>query len=104
VKTVSTRLDEKELKLLQKIMEREHIDRAALIRKWTLEKIEEYFMRIYGEAFRKGECSLEEASNKAGVSIWKMIDYIRKENLWHKDSLENALEELEHAKKLQIEF
>jgi len=85
-------------------MEIEHIDRSALIRKWTLEKIEDYFMRIYGEAYRKGKCSLEEASNKAEVSVWKMIDYIRRESLWPKDSLENALKEPEHAKKLQIEF
>ena len=104
MKTVSTRLDERELKLLQKILEMEHMDRAALLRKWTLEKIEDYFLSVYGESFRKGECSLEEASNKAGVSIWKMIDYVRKENLWPKDSLENALDELEHAKQLELQF
>ena len=55
--TISTRLNEREIKLLQKIMEIEHLDRSALIGKWILEKIEEYFMQKYGEAFRKGECS-----------------------------------------------
>ncbi|MHA1270590.1 MAG: DUF6290 family protein [Candidatus Helarchaeota archaeon] len=100
MKTVSTRLDEKELKLLHKIMEIEHLDRSSILRKWILEKIEDYFMHKYGESFRKGECSLEEAANQSGVSIWRMYDFIQKENLWPKDSIENALLELENAKKL----
>lgn len=50
----------------------------------------------------KGECSLEEAANQAGVSLWKMIDYIRTQNLWPKDTLENALFELNHANNLKI--
>ncbi|MHA1129517.1 MAG: DUF6290 family protein [Candidatus Helarchaeota archaeon] len=100
--TISTRLNEKEIELLQKIMEIEHLDRSALIRKWILEKIEEYFMQKYGESFSKGECSLEEAANQARVSLWRMIDYVRKQNLWPKDTLDDALMELEHAKSLEM--
>lgn len=54
MKTISTRLDEDELRKLHKILEMEHLERSSLLRKWILEKIEEYFMRIYGESFRKG--------------------------------------------------
>ncbi len=100
--TVSTRLNEDELKLLQKIQELEHLDRSSLIRKWISEKIEEFFMQRYGESYKKGECSIEEAANQAGVSLWRMIDYVRKQNLWPKDTLEEALSELKHAKSLDL--
>ncbi|NHI94619.1 MAG: hypothetical protein EAX96_19160 [Candidatus Lokiarchaeota archaeon] len=95
-------MNENELELLHKILEMEHLDRSSLLRKWILEKIEEYFMQKYGESFHKGECSLEEAANQAGVSLWRMIDYVRKHNLWPRDSLEDALLELKHAKNLGI--
>ena len=100
--TISTRLNERELEQLQKILEMEHLDRSSLLRKWIIEKIEEYFMQKHGECFRKGECSLEEAANQAGVSLWRMIDYIRIFNLWPMDSLDDALSELNHAKSLKF--
>ena len=100
--TVSTRLNDIELELLRKIQELEHLDKASLLRKWIIEKIEEYFMQRYGEFFKKGECSLEEAANQAGISLWRMIDYIRRQNLWPKDSLDEAIFELKHAKELNI--
>ena len=59
-------------------------------------------MHQYGESFRKGECSLEEAANHANVSLWRMLDYVRKQNLWPKDTLEDALAELQHARSLKI--
>ncbi|MHA1323960.1 MAG: DUF6290 family protein [Candidatus Helarchaeota archaeon] len=102
--TISTRLKEKELELLHKILELEHLDRSSLLRKWILEKIEEYFMQKYGESFHEGKCSLEEAANQARVSLWRMIDYVRKHNLWPKDSLDEALSELKHAKSLQLKI
>jgi len=100
--TVSTRLNDTELELLRKIQELEHLDKASLLRKWISEKIEEYFMQRYGESFKKGECSLEEAANQAGISLWRMIDYVRRQNLWPKDNLDEALLELKHAKDLKI--
>ncbi len=80
-------------------MEIEHLDRSSLLRKWILEKIEEFFMKKYGEAIRKGECSMEEAANQANVSLWRMIEYVRNNNLWPMDSLDNAKFELEQARK-----
>jgi predicted transcriptional regulator len=41
-KTVSTRLDENDIKKLDKIADKEKVDRAALIRKFVLQKLEEY--------------------------------------------------------------
>jgi hypothetical protein len=100
--TISTRLNEKELELFQKILELEHLDSSSLLRKWILEKIEDYFMQKYGESVHRGECSFEEAANQAGVSLWRMIEHVRKHNLWPRDSLEEALLELNHAKNLKI--
>lgn len=41
-KTVSTRLDENDVKKLDKIADKEKVDRVALIRKFVLQKLEEY--------------------------------------------------------------
>lgn len=97
-KTVTTRLPEKITRRLENISKQEHLDRAALIRKMLIEDIEEYELRKAGEKYRKGEVSVEEAANKAGVSLWKMVEYLRKENIRAPpQSLEELEEEFEES-------
>ena len=78
---VTTRLPSKYVSDLQSIAKEEHLERAALIRKMLLDSLEEYLLKKAAESYRRGDISIEEASVRARVSIWKMIEYLRRHNI-----------------------
>ena len=98
---VSTRLDEKEIKELNKISERERIDRSSLIRKFLLAQIQEYRLKESGEKYRKGLVSMAEAAILAKVSIYKMMDYVDREKIQAPSLTDSEMEEdLKRSKKI----
>ena len=98
---VSTRLDEKEIEELNKICEKERMDRSSLIRKFLLVQIEEYRLKDAGEKYRKGLVSLAEAATLAKVSIYVMMDYVDREKIQPPSLTDGEMEEeLKWAKKL----
>ncbi len=92
-KTVSTRLENDEIERLNEIVAAEKIDRSALIRKFLLQKMEEYWMRKEAEYYRKGLKSLQEVATAAGVSLYDMMDFVQKEQIRPPNLSENELEE-----------
>ncbi len=98
---VSTRLDEKEIKELNKISERERIDRSSLIRKFLLAQIQEYRLKESGERYWKGLVSMAEGATLAKVSIYKMMEYVEREKIQAPSLTDSEMEEdLKKSKKL----
>ena len=96
---ISTRLDKKEIDELNRICEKERIDRSALIRKFLLTQMTEYRLKDVGEKYRKGLVSLAEAATLAKVTIYEMMEYIEREKI-HSPPLseEEMKEDLKNAK------
>jgi metal-responsive CopG/Arc/MetJ family transcriptional regulator len=80
-KTVSTRLEEEEIKKLNEISKEEHVDRSGLIRKFILDQMKQHEMRKAAEYYRKGIMSLQEAATAAGVSLYDMMDHVEMERI-----------------------
>ena len=98
---VSTRLDEKEIEELNKICEKERIDRSSLMRKFLLAQMTEYKLKEAGEIYRKGLISLAEAATLAEVSIYAMMDYVEREQIKPQALTDKEMEEESiNAKKL----
>jgi predicted HTH domain antitoxin len=91
---ISTRLKKEEIEELNKISQREHIDRSALVRKFLIRQVQEYKMRDMAEKYRKGLVSLAEAATLAGVSIYDMMDYLDREKI---KPLQTTIEEFNNA-------
>lgn len=99
-KTVSTRLDENDVKKLDKIADKEKVDRASLIRKFVLQKLEEYEVQKMARLYQKGVVSLQEAATQAKVSLYEMMEYVNKENIHPPEQTdEEILTEIEESKK-----
>ena len=99
-KTISTRIDEKDAEKLEKIAERESIDRSALVRKFILQKLKEYDIKEMTELYQKGVVSLQEAASQANVSLYEIMEYVQKENIRPPDqSKDEILAEIEESKK-----
>ena len=80
-KTVSSRLEEEEVRILNQIAKEEHMDRSSLIRKFLLSQIEQFNMKKMANYYRKGTASLQEAANQARVTIYQMMDYLEAEKI-----------------------
>ncbi|MFO8019621.1 MAG: hypothetical protein R6U96_13420 [Promethearchaeia archaeon] len=99
-KTISTRLDEADAEKLEKIAEKESLDRAALVRKFILQKLKEYDIKQMAKLYKKGVVSLQEAASQAKVSLYEMMEYVQKENIHPPDQpKEEILAEIEKSKK-----
>jgi len=99
-KTISTRIDDETAEKLEKIAEKENIDRSALVRKFILQKLKEYEIEQMTELYQKGIVSLQEAASQANVSIYEIMEYIQKENIRPPDQAkEEIIAEIEDSKK-----
>jgi len=78
---ITTRLPVEVVLKLKNIAKEEHLDRASLLRKMIMDKLEDYSLKKSADAYRRGNASLEEAAARANVSVWKMIDYVRENNI-----------------------
>lgn len=100
-KTISARLENDEVDLLNQIAEDERIDRSALIRKFLLQQIKEYEMKKVAEYYRKGLVSLQEAAFQAHVNLYMMMDYLQKEKITPPpQSTEEIEHDLSYSKKI----
>ena len=98
-KTISTRLDDEDAEKLEKIAIKENIDRSALVRKFILQKIKEYDVKQMVELYQKGIVSLQEAASQAKVSLYEIMEYIKRENIHPPDQLkEEIIAEIEDSK------
>ncbi|MHA1659909.1 MAG: hypothetical protein ACTSUT_12415 [Promethearchaeota archaeon] len=98
---ISTRLDKKEIEELNKICEKERIDRSALMSKFLLTQITEYKMKEAGEKYRKGLISLAEAAILAEASIHEMMNHVEREKIQLQALSDKEMkEELTKAKEL----
>jgi len=78
---VTMRLPEEVIKELEDIAREEHLDRVSLIRKMLLEDVEEYLLKRAAERYMKGKISTEETAVRAKVNVWRMVEYLREENI-----------------------
>ncbi|UYP46830.1 hypothetical protein NEF87_003115 [Candidatus Lokiarchaeum ossiferum] len=98
---ISTRLEENEIKILNEISQKEHIDRSALMRKFLLLQMQEYRMKEYSEKYRKGIVSMAEAATLADVSIYSMMEYCLREQICPPPPTEKELhEEIQNSQTL----
>ena len=99
-KTISTRIDDETAEKLEKIAEKENIDRSALVRKFILQKLKEYEIEQMTELYQKGIVSLQEAASQANVSLYEIMEYVQKENIHPPDQTkEEIIAEIEDSKK-----
>ena len=99
-KTISTRIDDADAEKLEKIAEKENINRSALVRKFILQKLKEYEIKQMMDLYQKGIVSLQEAASQANVSLYEIMEYVQKENIRPPDQAkEEIIAEIEDSKK-----
>lgn len=99
--TIKTDIDKEILSRIEQIARQEHLEREILLKKWLLEKLDEYEMKKQAELYSKGLVSLAEGSTQANVSIYKFMDYLQQQKIRSPEQpLEEIKKEYNKAKEL----
>jgi hypothetical protein len=61
---------------LEKIAEKESLDRTDLVRKFILQKLKEYDKKQMAELYQKRVESLQESAHQTNISLYEMMEYV----------------------------
>lgn len=92
--TVASRLPESMMRDLELVEEVEQTDRATAVRKLLARALEEWKIEHHARRYARGESTLGRAAEDAGVSQWRMMDYLRRSRIAVQYDLEDLEEDL----------
>ncbi len=97
--TISVRLDEGVLRDLSIIEKRWQTDRSESIRRLLAEAVQSWKIKNTLDKLQQHKISIGKASKECDVSLWEMLDLVRKSNIdwteYSKEDLEKDLNALE---------
>ena len=92
--TVTTRVAEELVKIIDSIAEREGMDRSTVIRRFLLKAVKNWLIETSLEEYEQGKLTLWQAAEKCGLSLWEMIDEVKKRGVHVPYTLEELKEDL----------
>jgi predicted HTH domain antitoxin len=92
--TVTTRVEEELVKIIDSIAKREGMDRSTVIRRFLLRAVKDWLIDRSLEEYEEGKLTLWQASKKCGLSIWEMISEVKKREIHVPYTLEDLKEDL----------
>jgi predicted HTH domain antitoxin len=92
--TVTTRVDDELAKELDEVAKREGMDRSTVIRRFLTRALRDW--RIDGSLkdYEEGRTTLWQAASRCGLSLWEMIDEVRKREVRVPYTLDELKEDL----------
>ncbi|MFX0098371.1 MAG: hypothetical protein ACFFCS_02245 [Candidatus Hodarchaeota archaeon] len=75
--SISTRLEERKLKQIEKLAEKMNLNRGALIRKFILDGFQQAILEENIKLVKQGVLSIEQAAKDAEVSIYILLETAR---------------------------
>lgn len=85
---IGMRLEESELKEIEKVGKREHMDRTAAIRKLIWLGLHQYVLERTFEKFARGEYSLGRAAQESNASIFEFQEFAAAKGYRHTETRE----------------
>lgn len=97
--TISVRLDKDLLRGLSMVEKRWQTDRSESIRRLLAEAMQSWKIKDTLDKLQQHRISIGKASKECGISLWEMLDLVRKHNIdwteYSKEDLEKDLNALE---------
>lgn len=92
--TITTRVGEELVKIIDSIAEREGMDRSTVIRRFLLKAVKDWLIERSLDEYEQGKLTLWQAAEKCGLSLWEMIDEVKKRRIHVPYTLEELKEDL----------
>lgn len=92
--TVTARIPDETRRELEKIVEKEHLDRSAIVRRLLERAIRDYKLEEALERYRERKISLGKAAEHAGVSLREILSEMGKKGIQFDYSTESLEEDI----------
>jgi predicted HTH domain antitoxin len=92
--TVTTRVEEELAKIIDSIAKREGMDRSTVIRRFLLRAVKDWLIEKSLDEYEEGKLTLWQAAEKCGLSLWEMINEVKKREIHIPYTLEELKEDL----------
>jgi len=92
--TVTTRVEEELAKIIDSIAKKEGMDRSTVIRRFLLRAVKDWLIEKSLDEYEEGKLTLWQAAEKCGLSLWEMINEVKKREIHVPYTLEELKEDL----------
>jgi predicted HTH domain antitoxin len=92
--TVTTRVEEELAKIIDSIAKREGMDRSTVIRRFLLRAVKDWLIEKSLDEYEEGKLTLWQAAEKCGLSLWEVINEVKKREVHVPYTLEELKEDL----------
>lgn len=93
--TITTRVENFIVRDIDHIAENEAIDRSAVIRKFLVQSLHEWKIQQHLGEYQQGKITLWQAARKCHLSLWEIIDEVKKRKIRVPYGLEELREDFE---------
>lgn len=92
--TVTTRVEEELAKIIDDIARREGMDRSTIIRRFLLRAVKDWLIERSLEEYEQGKITLWQAAKRCNLSLWEIIDEVKKREIHVPYTLEELKDDL----------
>lgn len=92
--TITTRVQEELAKMIDDIADREGMDRSTVIRRFLLEAVKDWLIERNMKEYEEGKITLWQAATRCGLSLWEMINEVKKREVRVPYTLEELREDI----------
>jgi len=92
--TVTTRVEEELMKVIDEIADAEGMDRSTVVRRFLSKAVREWLIERSLREYEEGKITLWQAAERCGVSLWEIIEAVRKREVHVPYTLEDLREDL----------
>ena len=92
--TVTTRVEDELAKAIDEVANREGMDRSTVIRRFLSKAVKDWLIERSLKDYEEGRMTLWQAAAKCGLSLWEIIDEVKKREVHVPYTLEDLREDL----------
>lgn len=92
--TITTRVEEELAEIIDSIAKREGMDRSTVIRRFLMRAVKDWLIEKSLEEYEEGKLTLWQAAEKCGLSLWEMVNEVKRREIHVPYTLEELKEDL----------
>ncbi|MBI4176207.1 MAG: UPF0175 family protein [Candidatus Aenigmarchaeota archaeon] len=92
--TITTRVEDKLAKKIDMVVRAEAMDRSTVVRRLLSRSVQEWFIDRALKDYEEGRITLWEASRRAGISLWEMVEEVKKRDIHVPYTIEDLKEDI----------
>ena len=95
--TITTRVNDSLVKLIDEIAQKEGMDRSTVLRRFLEQSAREWLINKSLKEFQEGKLTLRQAAKISKLSLWEVIEEAKKRKTYFPYTIEDLRDDLKAA-------